>query len=203
MTCFFLHIMLSVSRIRICFICIHSHVCEGRDRKNVTKLRCQVTPGRYSCRCECFNANLGCSAACQCYKCCNNHGKQPRAKPGDSKVPRKRAKHDAQVASHSTLSFMQSRDEMPKFGSWSDLEHCLFVQVLHYLRDESLPLSVDFLHHLYNSIVPFASTNPDLPALGIATRNNQEMGAKYAHHCKEGGLIGKFLSSQNVSSDPN
>ena len=35
---------------------------QGRDRKDLSKNRCKTPPGRFSCRCECFNNIAACSS---------------------------------------------------------------------------------------------------------------------------------------------
>lgn len=170
---------------------------QGRDRKDLSKTRCQIPPGRFSCRCECFNTKVACSASCQCNNCGNSYGQRPATGSGDMKQARKRAKHDAQFKHQTSLSFMKERGERVRLGGWTDMEHCVFVQVLKHLEDTTESVTMTTLFHVYNSLVDLIKRSPDLGSILLAEKSEKEVGAKYTQHCKEAALIKSLLNSNN------
>ena len=108
-------------------------------------------------------------------------------------------KHDAQFKHQTSVSFMEERGERVRLGGWTNTEHCLFVQALKHVHVEDATESVttSALHYVYNSLVDFIERNATLGGIILNAKSEEEVGAKYAQHCKEAALLNSFLSSNN------
>ncbi|KAL9987456.1 hypothetical protein ACROYT_G001769 [Oculina patagonica] len=165
---------------------------QGRDRKDLSKNRCQIPSGKYSCRCECFNNKVACSSSCQCKNCSNIYGQRPEKKAGDLKQARKRARHDAQLNKQTSLFFMTQRGERVREGGWTNMEHCVFVHSLRYI-EETEGYTIKALYHVYNTLVKLIEERTEFGSIRLVKKTEKELAAKYSQHCKEAALIESLM----------
>ena len=88
---------------------------------------------------------------------------------------------------------MKERGERVRLGGWTNIEHCVFVQSLKYVQ-ETETVTISALYHVYNSLAKLVEEITDLGNLTLATKTEQEVGAKYTQHCKEAALINSLIS---------
>ena len=136
-------------------------------------MRCQIPPGKFSCRCECFNRKDSCSASCQCKNCGNVYGQRLEGKSDDIKRSRKRAKHASQSSKQSSLCCLKERGEGLKVSGWTKLEHCLFVHTLKHFEQTKDTFTTGDLHEMYNVLVDVTRKNLKFTQAGRLLYFNQ------------------------------